>query len=438
MSLSPFLTELDDRARVRGSRDPLGAQSVWDSFGRGLIGNLSTVSNSVRDFKELLLGYWFVGRIVPDDDPETSLAVFLRWEQLASYARASRGDHSFRGTERVRKTLENGPRQLRIAADTQGQILADQRRYGLWGLFSVPAQNSGLLEGFPRKLTAVAKRLVDEQYRLAFDAKRNSHSDRLTEQLAHRSWHLGLAGGDADLLETVGKLLLSTIRGAEQDFYREHLLYGGPRNPVRREQQVFADVVTEQRAILGADWTPELVEGLARGCARQGEAGGIAADRLADIVACESVLAPASYLFDHLLANHGQPISTVVSNVRLKWGTRLPSVRVAEFTAARSRLRKGAASDGAVERWLRLSAALAAGGYDEVFQLLLEQNREVSALRGGAPWVTDEAGKLRVMLRDGDPGELPRRSELPQLWRHAYFLSSLRDIARTLAPEVSR
>lgn len=46
----PFLTDLDSRAAVKGSRDPLGIQAIWTRFGRHVVGNLTTVSNSVRDF----------------------------------------------------------------------------------------------------------------------------------------------------------------------------------------------------------------------------------------------------------------------------------------------------------------------------------------------------------------------------------------------------
>jgi hypothetical protein len=46
----PFLTDLDSRAAVKGSGDPLGIQAIWTRFGRHVVGNLTTVSNSVRDF----------------------------------------------------------------------------------------------------------------------------------------------------------------------------------------------------------------------------------------------------------------------------------------------------------------------------------------------------------------------------------------------------
>lgn len=83
----PFLTKLDPRGAVKGSRDPLGVQAIWTRFGRHVVGNLTTVSTSVRDFTTLLLGYHFA-EVLASDSPGSELATFLKWEQLAAYARA--------------------------------------------------------------------------------------------------------------------------------------------------------------------------------------------------------------------------------------------------------------------------------------------------------------------------------------------------------------
>jgi hypothetical protein len=37
MLIQPFLTNLDGRAAIKGSRDPLGVQSIWARFGRRAI-----------------------------------------------------------------------------------------------------------------------------------------------------------------------------------------------------------------------------------------------------------------------------------------------------------------------------------------------------------------------------------------------------------------
>ena len=111
---------------------------------------------------------------------------------------------------------------------------------------------------------------------------------------------------------------------------------------------------------------------------------------------------------------------------------------MSEFAAVGPRVRSGTATDTIAQHWQRIAAALAEGDLEATARELLALNAEVTSLRGGAPWVTVERGNLRVMLRDGDAGELPSRGELPELWRHAYFLSSLRDVARDLRPERAR
>src|SRR5205823_6790663 len=103
MLTTPFLTDLDSRAAVKGSRDPLGIQPIWTRLGRHVVGNLTTVSTSVRDFTTTLLGYYFAERVENEEGGDGALAVFLRWEQLASYARGGiNGDWDFRGTERAK------------------------------------------------------------------------------------------------------------------------------------------------------------------------------------------------------------------------------------------------------------------------------------------------------------------------------------------------
>src|SRR5262245_11019213 len=145
----PFLTDLDSRAAVKGSRDPLGIQQIWTRLGRHVVGNLTTVSNSVRDFTTLLLGYYFAARLADEVGPGTELSTFLKWEQLAAYARATANkDLEFRGTERVQKNLSESSR-VTLSDDGAHQILSNQKIYGLWGLYTMPTRASGLVDGDP-------------------------------------------------------------------------------------------------------------------------------------------------------------------------------------------------------------------------------------------------------------------------------------------------
>src|SRR4051812_18528597 len=133
----PFLTSLDERAHVKGSRDPLGLVPVWSRFGREVVGNLTTVTSSVRSFTTVLVGLELADRLheqLRQDAPKT-LETFLRFEQIAGYARVKvNGDRQIRGMRRVVKRVYEGGR-IRISTSQEDQILSSQKTYGLWGLF---------------------------------------------------------------------------------------------------------------------------------------------------------------------------------------------------------------------------------------------------------------------------------------------------------------
>src|SRR5688572_28248508 len=106
--MSPFLTQIDSRAAVRGSRDPLSLVPIWASFGRRVVGNLTTASTSLRGFTTVLLGYYCVQRRIEKSPDESPLNVFIRLEQLAGYSRVfvNPKDTDFRGSDRVHIRLD--------------------------------------------------------------------------------------------------------------------------------------------------------------------------------------------------------------------------------------------------------------------------------------------------------------------------------------------
>jgi hypothetical protein len=77
-----FFTDLDPRVAVRGSRDPQGAR-LWTCLGRELVGNLTTVSRSVRGFTTLL-GLYLAERTTEEQMASTTERLFLMCEQLGS------------------------------------------------------------------------------------------------------------------------------------------------------------------------------------------------------------------------------------------------------------------------------------------------------------------------------------------------------------------
>lgn len=438
MLATPFLTQLDTRAAIKGSRDPLGVQSIWSRFGRHVVGNLTTVSSSVRDFTVMLLGYYFAERVADEGGTEGDVATFLKWEQLAAYARAHvNKERGFRGTERVSKRLADGDR-VHLGVDAGAQILGSQKTYGLWGLYTMPGKASGLIEGDPTRLTPAAREIVERLClpRLAVGGLRDGRA--VVERLKGTQCTLDLRAKSKDVavLEAVAGLL-GKVQGPELEFYRTHLLLGGPNDHdpsrgTRGKQRIFAELLTE--TLLETDWviTPESIGTLADRARRRGDAGAELAHRLERIRTCELLLAPAVAFFEHALGCDGLTPTEVAERVTQHWGN-APRETI-DITATEAIEAELAAQDtDSGTRWLALARAFHAGKYEDALVLALAQNAAVMKARSAAaPWATVKAGKLHVSFRDDQLSALPNGADLPLYWRHAYFIDSLRRVAASL------
>ncbi|MGE0552573.1 MAG: hypothetical protein AB7R55_04000 [Gemmatimonadales bacterium] len=426
----PFLTDLDSRAAVKGSRDPLGIQPIWTRFGRTVIGNLTTVSTSVRDFTVTMLGYWFAERVAEEEGPGTELATFLKWEQLAAYARASiNDDFRFRGTERVRRRLDESNR-VTLSDSPTHQILSNQKIYGLWGLYTVPARSSALLEGDPPRLTPPAREFVERHYLPMLAAGAGKNARRIYDLLRQPTARVDLRGRDGSPVGAVAEVLDLALRGGEGRFYETHLVDGGPLDDTAGRQQQLAQLLRDTLDDLDFIWSPPRVGHLAKTAARQGVEWEPLAHRLSRIRQCETVLAPASAVFEYLLGLDGQPTGTTTKRLSSEWGNGVRSIDAAAFEELRAEIGLDDGPTG--DRWVGIAAALARGEYSDLLDLLLEQNASVMSARGGAPWVERRAGRLYVRFRD-EQGMLPERAELPTLWRFPYFLDSLRVVTATVS-----
>ena len=58
-----YLSLLDERLKPKGSRDPMGFEQVWTKFGRQVVGNLTTITNSLENFAAALLGFHWANEL---------------------------------------------------------------------------------------------------------------------------------------------------------------------------------------------------------------------------------------------------------------------------------------------------------------------------------------------------------------------------------------
>lgn len=408
----PFLTQIDPNARIKGSRDPLGVQAIWTALGRRVVSNLTTVSTSVRDFTATMLGYALVERL--ENSAESEVELFLRWEQWAAYSRAFhfQKEAALRGIERVRERLEESTR-VTISAARQHQILSNQKTYGLWGLYSMPARDSGLIEMQTARLTPEARALVEAEYwpkvrKIAdFLPKQKCPVDLQSERL----------------VKTIATLLGPRFTTTEREFYTRHLLH---RTPQQTEAVRTMPAELRQRR-------PALSPVLLRDWQRRAEPSdpALAAD-LEHIRVAESVLAPAVWLFSWLLGQEKRTLDAVVKDVRDQWGTAFERLELETFRGLGGCISQAAGRrEGSDAHWMTVAASLHAADYTAAVRALLDLSADVMQHRGGARWISLENDSLRVHAQE-KPARLLEREELPQLWTHSYFLDSLAIVTETL------
>jgi hypothetical protein len=234
----PFLTLIDPRAKIKGSRDPLGLQPIWTRFGRQVVYNLTTVTTSLRGFTVLLLGLYFAERTVEELRAEEArfADLFLKFEQLAAYSRVAwrEGDgyseDEIRGIQRVQRNLNEGKGRVRISADQERQILANQKTYGLWGLYSVAARNSSWLEpDGPRLIHRPDAPTVRDYIETEYLPKLARGGESILAFLK-KDRYFEPCGKDSLLGRSLANLLNPEITESERAFYFRHLIAGGRDN----------------------------------------------------------------------------------------------------------------------------------------------------------------------------------------------------------------
>lgn len=425
-----FLTSLDPRAAIKGSRDPLGLVPLWSHFGRHVVGNLTTVSGSVRGYTTTLLGYHFA-REAQDrqgTNPESTLALFLKFEQLAAYCRYHNDkDGDFRGIDRVKKNLADSA-TVKISARQADQILSNQKVYGLWGLFSGPARASALLERGEAVLTPAARDFIEQQYLAALTKQGLKDGREIADLLRQPVADVHLDGKHATLAKAIARLHGRTLTAKERDFYTEHLALGGPNDSTNGLQRQLAQLM--RQLPMEPTFERKQLRDLVKRAGHEGWEP--LAGRLQRIDHLESVLVPAGEAFGFMVARHGQTAAAVAQELTNKW-RQLEGIDTNAIDTLKEEIGEAFHDPTAGQRWAKLAGALKAGDFGEALRVLIEHNASVMKARNGSqPWVRLTKGRLDVRFRD-EGGQLTNRKELPDSWVNNYFLNPLKAVVVTLA-----
>lgn len=374
-----FLTAVDPNYSIKGSRDPLGFQVIWQEAGRQLIPHLSTVSSSIKDFQVLCFANALKHHlsITDNDFPD----FFIRFEQLMAYIRFTGQEaEGFNGIDRVRKIMATNPR--RIAISNSDQLLSNQRSYGVWGKYSRPFLDARMHE--------------DPHFNSIFMDKM---SGDFISQAASVKKATGGTTVPRERLENFTALFKKPT-GKEKAFFVSHLLRDNCDNEMLKitaKHNGFREMgLSLYQLIETASNTSEHERYKLL---------------LKNIKNIELALSPLNSIFRYLQTRSFWPIDELENDVYItNWRTTPDVISLPEE--------------------LQPLASQLQSSNTDLIKALLKRNEMVCARRGGTPWLRFSSSGLEVNYFDGGGG----REDYDPLRDHHnnYFLSSFISIYNQL------
>jgi hypothetical protein len=403
-----FISLLDERARPKGSRDPLGFELVWTTFGRRIIGNLTTITSSLENFSVALLGFHWANEYAMDGNPDESQKItrdyFLKYEQLAAYLRYF--DHgaggSIMGINRVTQRCEDDSKKsLNLGVENVTQILSDQASYGLWGLYSSAMRETGLVKGAERKVTEKGFEIVQE-----------------IENKLNKTLFINLLSKDyvtkEELREYAKEFVLAVTNEQVSTVLLEHLLKGSGGN------QLQIELWEHTKSLLHENSLPEDDKnGLLEALLKRQTISETLAIELQNIQKIEHLLVALNNVFHYCRRQHGEHITTIIKKLEKK---QYDFSYLSDDVCKLDFPHNGLICIGLT--------SLKNGDFNRVIMTLLELNKTVMKQRNGAPWVELESGnKFNVVVKN-EVAELISADKLIDKWKYDYFLGSFLKMAQ--------
>ncbi|QEP41775.1 hypothetical protein D5085_00610 [Ectothiorhodospiraceae bacterium BW-2] len=401
----PFLSLLDNRAKPKGSRDPLGFELVWSHFGRKVIGNLTTITSSMDNFAVALLGFLWANQLVTVEEEcerhKKIREIFLRYEQLTGYIRYLGKAQDIMGVTRVQKRILDESFKLTLGLGMEQQILSDQASYGLWGLYSTAARDTGLVEGNNRAVTPLGR----------------SIADAIVKQLGEASEELYKLIGlnktlDRGQLEQIAPTFMKAIHHQSvQQPLLNALMSGSDPHAIQNELwHITKQLYRDKGETIGetADFVSEVLKTKPSAELTQS---------LHEIMSIERILVAANNIFHYCRRKDGEHLDSIFKTLDGHYSyAYLPkNVPDTDFPR-RDTLRS-------------ILEAFQHNDSRRVVSEVLSLNKSVMQQRSGAPWVELESGDtLRVKVKS-EKAELRQQEELEQKWDYDYFIGSFVKIA---------
>jgi hypothetical protein len=402
-----FLSLLDIRAKPAGSRDPLGFELVWSHFGRKVIGNLTTITSSMDNFAVAVLGFYWANQLVSatsnaGERHNKIREMFLRYEQLTGYVRYFGNAKDIMGITRVKARVLDESFDITLGTSTDEQILSDQASYGLWGLYSSAARDTGLIEGNDRVITINGERIARRVITQLGDKANLLLKLLRSEQPLNR-----------DELESIANVFMNSIRHSSVRELLLHALMSGS-DPTGVQSELWS---ITQSLFESNPNPPENVGDFILQVLNKGPSSRLK-KHLDDIVQTERILVATNNVFNYCRRKDGANLSEILGALDSHYVyVHLPDVLPGDSFPRRKSLE-------------RILFAFHQNDASLLINEVLSLNKDVMKHRSGAAWVEVEGGKtLRVKVRN-EKAELRKQQDIEERWDYDYFLGSFLNIAR--------
>jgi hypothetical protein len=396
-----IFSSFDDRARPKGSRDPLGAEASWSYLGRKIVGNLTTVTNNLDNFMVALLCCHYAN--LESVETQRVQERYLRAEQVAAYLKLSVGGltSGFLGITQASKNFASD--HIALGNSAEAQLLASQAGYGLWGLYSSALEAAGLIADANRRLSPSGGALVGQ----------------IISQFGNGGWEelCALAGGKS----------LDKVRTAK--FAPQFIAALG--SPSLRATVVRALLATQRDCALQAELFPLAQAYLAQ--QKQWSIGdfcewllknpvvsGDLKTAMQRIRSLDPLLKIADIVMLWLQGKNDESIDALAQTLQ----PHMEGVALGKEWQLEADLPHRAFLMG-------LRAAAIAGDAGAMIRAVLDQNKALMQARGGAAWIeADGMRKLVVRVRNDQPQNLSILAKPGTDWRYTYFLNSFLSITQ--------
>jgi len=384
-----FISEIDPNYRIKGSRDPLGFQSIWSAAGHKAIKHLSTVSVNIKDFMVLSYSLFFYGK----RDSRQFLNFFYKFEQACAFARnIHNGENGFNGIEFVIKNKDKN--QFSFSTRPSDTLLSNQRSYGVYGKYIRPFRDMAIN--------------LDSDFRPVLERSFEKTNRTLLMNLVENLLSEGTSKVSKDDLKCLSGLL-NVLTPKEKEFYRDHILkLPGENHP----QNILYDLLKKNEEIL--KFENFKLHGLIDTLISIKNDTGDLVDVLKFIQHTDRVLHPINRIFSHLLSESSWTIKQIEEDELIN---SIDSNQNYNF------------NEPALSH---LNSVLKLKNSDMVNEII-RRNEAVSKSRGNQPWVIKEKNTYKILY--GENGQKIDRIDTDNDHEFPYFIDSYLSLYKQIEME---